>query len=97
MDLNGFVTYKLNQVTLEPDQYGRHLRIKMVTMYVSQGKYVKHVKLDEDILEILAEGVVIPNQLAAERLMAHSTHADESSAATSDCPPLGRGPKSQSQ
>ena len=28
---------------------------------------------------------------------AHSTHADESSAATSDCPPLGRGPKSQSQ
>jgi len=55
-----FVTYRLKQISLEPDQHGRHLKIKMVTMYDSQGKYIKHVKLDEAMLSILSEGIVMP-------------------------------------
>ena len=71
------VTYRLKQISLEPDQYGRHLKIKMVTMYDGQGEYVKHVKLDENMLEILSESVVVPSHLVDE-VKAHSIPGDES-------------------
>ena len=46
------VFYKLKQISLEPDKYGKHLKIKMVSAYTGDGKFIKHVKLDEDMLNL---------------------------------------------
>ena len=54
--------YKLKQISLEPDKYGKHLKIKMVSMYTGDGKFIKHVKLDENILNILSEGWIVYNE-----------------------------------
>ena len=62
MEGHEFIVYRLKQISLEPDQYGHHLKIKMVSMYDGHGKFIKHVKLDKDILMTLSESFVIPNQ-----------------------------------
>jgi|TARA_Y100000310_G_C20348774_1_gene653302 hypothetical protein len=39
---------KINKIALEPSQWGgQDLLIKMVTLFDNDGKYVKHIKLDE--------------------------------------------------
>ena len=62
MEGNDFIVYRLKQISLEPDQYGQHLKIKMVSMYDGHGKFIKHVKLDKDMLTILSESFVLPNE-----------------------------------
>ena len=54
--------YKLNQISLKPDKFGQHLIIKMVTKYDNNGKYIKHEKIDEDIVNILKNNFVIDDQ-----------------------------------
>ena len=53
------VFYKLKQISLIQDKYGKHLKIKMVSAYTGDGKFIKHVKLDEDMLNILSEGWIV--------------------------------------
>ena len=36
--------YKIKQVSIEPDQYGNNLVVKMITKYDDNGKYIKHIK-----------------------------------------------------
>lgn len=64
MDSNNFnfATYKLKQISLEPDKYGKHIKIKMISKYDKEGKFIKHVKLDEKMLSILLESFVLPNK-----------------------------------
>ena len=59
---DNFIVYRLKQMSLEPDKYGKHLKIKMVSMYDGHGKFIKHVKLDEDMLNILSESFIMPNK-----------------------------------
>ena len=59
---DNFIVYRLKQMSLEPDKYGKHLKIKMVSMYDGHGKFIKHVKLDEDMLNILSESIIMPNK-----------------------------------
>ena len=63
------VFYQLKQVTLHPDRYGKHLKVKMVSMYTGEGKFIKHVKLDEDILNILSEGWIVYNEPAQQEVL----------------------------
>ena len=56
------IFYRLKQISLEPDKYGKHLKIKMVSAYTGDGKFIKHVKLDEDMLNILSEGWIVYNE-----------------------------------
>ena len=51
--------YKLNQISLEPDRFGQHLVIKMVTKYDNDGKYIKHVKIDEDVVAMVKKNFVV--------------------------------------
>jgi hypothetical protein len=51
------ITYKLKQISLEPDDYGQHLKIKMVTKY-ENGKYAGHVKLDDKMVTKLLDGTI---------------------------------------
>jgi len=54
--------YKLNQVSLKPDKYGNHLVIKMITQYDDNGKYVKHIKIDENAINMLKNNFVIESE-----------------------------------
>ena len=55
------ITYKMKQVSLVPDQYGNNLIVKMVTKY-KDGKFVKHIKLDEDAVKILTLGTIVKRE-----------------------------------
>ena len=57
------IFYQLKQISLVPDKYGKHLKIKMVSAYTGDGKFIKHLKLNEDILDILSEGWIIYNEI----------------------------------
>ena len=55
-----FVIYKLNRMDLIPDKYGNNLVIKMLTQYNEKGEFVKHIKLNENAIEILKAGFFVP-------------------------------------
>ena len=57
------IFYQLKQISLVPDKYGKHLKIKMVSAYTGNGKFIKHVKLDKDMLSILSEGWIVYNEI----------------------------------
>ena len=56
------IFYRLKQISLVPDKYGKHLKIKMVSAYTGDGKFIKHVKLDDNMLDILSEGWIVYNE-----------------------------------
>ena len=62
MENNNFIVYRLKQISLEPDKYGKHLKIKMVSMYDGHGKFIKNVKIDDDMLKTLSESWIMPNE-----------------------------------
>ena len=53
--------YKLKQISLIPDKYGKHLKVKMVSKYDGHGKFIKHVKLDETMLDLLSTSWILPS------------------------------------
>ena len=57
------IFYQLKQISLVPDKYGKHLKIKMVSAYTGDGKFIKHIKLDEDTLKILSEGCIVYKEI----------------------------------
>ena len=59
---NKTIYYQLKQISLVPDKYGKHLKIKMVSAYTGDGKFIKHVKLDDNMLDILSEGWIVYNE-----------------------------------
>lgn len=58
---SNFIVYRLKQISLEPDKYGKHVKIKMISKYDGHGKFIKHVKLDENMLEILSNSFIMPS------------------------------------
>ena len=66
------VFYRLKQISLVPDKYGKHLKIKMVSAYTGDGKFIKHIKLDEDMLNILSEGWIVYNEPLKNELLEKS-------------------------
>ena len=52
------ITYKMKQVSLKPDVNRNNIIVKMITKY-KDGKFVKHIKLDEDAIKILTFGTII--------------------------------------
>ena len=56
------ITYKLNKISLVPDKYGHHLKVGMVTAIDGEGKYIKHVKINDKLISILNEAFVLPGE-----------------------------------
>ena len=54
------IFYYIKQAELVPDKYGKHIKIKMISAYTGSGKFVKHMKLDEKMLEKIKKGVFVP-------------------------------------
>jgi len=45
---------QLKRLSLEPNKYGNDIKIRLVTA-LKDGKYIKHVKIDEKILTIILD------------------------------------------
>lgn len=54
--------YKLNRVSLEPDKYGFHIKIEMVTKY-ENGKYIKHVPINQKVVDLISNSFIEANEL----------------------------------
>ena len=66
--VNNFEVYRFKQISLEPDKYGKHIKIKMISKYDGHGKFIKHVKLDDKMLNILLNSFLLPNKPTEEDL-----------------------------
>jgi hypothetical protein len=44
---------QIAKAELVPDKFGKHIEIKMVKLLDDNDKYIKFVKLNEDIIEVL--------------------------------------------
>ena len=53
--------YKLNMVSLAPDERGMHVKIGMITQQDDNGKYIKHIKIaeNEDLIINMLKGLII--------------------------------------
>ena len=51
-------SYKIKKISLVPDKYGKYIKINMITKYDNEGKFVKHVKLNEDMVNLLSDIVI---------------------------------------
>ena len=60
MSQGNSIFYKIKQVELVPDKYGKHIKIKMISAYTGSGKFVKHIKLDETAIKLLKNGTILP-------------------------------------
>ena len=58
--------YKLNKIELVPDERGYHLKIGMVTKLDNNNKYIKHEKINDDMLNILKNGFFLPHKPEGE-------------------------------
>ena len=56
------IFYYIKKAELIPDKYGKHIAIKMISAYTGNGKFVKHMKLDEKTLNILKNGFILYNE-----------------------------------
>ena len=49
---------KMNNIQLVEDRYGNHIEIKMITAYDDDKKYIKHVKITDEIVSILKDTTI---------------------------------------
>ena len=55
------IFYYMKNVKLVPDEYGMKLEIKMLSAHTGRGEFIKNLKLDEEALKIIKEGVITYN------------------------------------
>jgi len=56
------IFYRMKNVKLIPDNYGLTIEIKMLSAHKGDGTFVKNLKLDEDALKIIKEGIIVYNE-----------------------------------
>ena len=54
------IFYYVKKAELVPDQYGKHIKITMISQVTGNGKFIKHMKLDEEMLKKLKDGCFVP-------------------------------------
>jgi|TARA_R110002167_G_scaffold85904_6_gene232766 hypothetical protein len=54
------IFYKIKKVELVPDEYGEYIKIRMISAYTGSGKFVKHIKLNKEALNLLYDGFILP-------------------------------------
>jgi len=47
------MTLKIKKIELVPDKFGNHIKISMVGLYDDQGKWIRWVKLNDDLIKVL--------------------------------------------
>ncbi len=48
------LTFKLKNVSLEEDDYGQHLTVKMVQIY-KDGEFMRNAKINADLMKLLKD------------------------------------------
>lgn len=46
---------QVKKIDLVPDKFGKHIKITMVGLYSDEGKWIKWVKLNEELAKVLEE------------------------------------------
>jgi hypothetical protein len=59
------LTFKLENVSLEQDDYGQHLTVKMVQIY-KDGKFMRNAKINADLMELLKNCTLTTKSISAE-------------------------------
>ena len=59
------LTFKLKNVSLEQDDYGQHLTVKMVQIY-KDGKFMRNAKINADLMELLKDCTLTTKSISAE-------------------------------
>lgn len=54
--MKGFI--KVKKAELVPDKYGKHIKISMVGIYDENGKWLKWIPLNEELIEILLDNKI---------------------------------------
>lgn len=44
---------QIKKIIREPDKFGSHLKVTMIGLYKDNGKWIKWVKLNDSVIEIL--------------------------------------------
>ena len=66
---------KLNRLELRENMYdGYDLICKMVTALTDEGKYIKHIKITEDVLKIFSQMTIkVPEEVNIDKLLKKET------------------------
>lgn len=54
--MKGFI--KVKKAELVPDKYGKHIKISMVGIYDENGKWLKWIPLNEELIETLLDNKI---------------------------------------
>ncbi len=54
--MKGFI--KVKKAELVPDKHGKHIKISMVGIYDENGKLLKWIPLNEELIEILLDNKI---------------------------------------
>ena len=49
---------KIKKADLVPDKFGKHIKITMIGEYDNNGKWIKWVKLDKEMLNVLLQSIL---------------------------------------
>lgn len=49
---------QIKKVEAIPDKFGNHIKITMVGLYHDDGKWIKWVKLNEELMKVLLESKI---------------------------------------
>ena len=66
---------KLNRLELKSDRYDRNtFECKMVTLLTGDDKYVKHIKITEEVLKVLKQSTIeVPSWVDTNKLLEKET------------------------
>lgn len=56
------VFYYMKNVKLVPDTYGMTIEIKMLSAHKGDGTFIKNLKIDDNALKIIKNGVIVYNE-----------------------------------
>lgn len=59
------LTFKLKNLSLEQDDYGQHLIVKMVQIY-KDGKFWRNAKINADLMELIKDCTLTTNPISAQ-------------------------------
>jgi hypothetical protein len=55
--MKGYI--KIKKANLEPDKYGKHIKITMVGLYDENDKWLKWLPLNDELIDLLTEQKII--------------------------------------
>lgn len=59
---------KIKKATLKPNSYGNNIEISMVGVYDDNGKWIRWIKLNQELIDVLCETTVELDDATVQKL-----------------------------